>query len=102
MVGEDLEIRRKVAGPDAERVLPDIAHQLKRYVPKQALQAIDLECASEIEKAAAEAVRTEAQDQSRPQRTSRPTTMLDFVAPIVPRWLGWSAPNLSQAEAPEW
>ena len=28
-----------------------------------------------------------------------PITMLNVVAPIVARWLGWSAPNLSQAEA---
>jgi hypothetical protein len=52
-----------------------------------------------IEKTAADVVKTEAQGQSWPQRTWRPITMLVFVALIVARWLGWSAPNLSQAEA---
>lgn len=28
-----------------------------------------------------------------------PLTMLGFVALIVARWLGWSAPNLAEAEA---
>ena len=32
------------------------------------------------------------------QRTLRPITMLVFVALIVLRWLGWSAPYLSAAE----
>jgi len=32
-------------------------------------------------------------------RTWRPITMLTFVALIVARWLGWSAPNLAEAEA---
>ncbi len=44
-------------------------------------------------------MKTEAQGQSWLQRTWRPITMLTFVALIVARWLGWSAPNLSQAEA---
>ncbi len=32
------------------------------------------------------------------QRTWRPITMLVFVGLIVARWLGWSAPNLGEAE----
>ncbi|HOX26857.1 MAG TPA: 3TM-type holin [Candidatus Krumholzibacteria bacterium] len=53
---------------------------------------------SEIERAAAEVVRSEAQRQSWLQRTWRPITMLVFVGLIVARWLGWSAPNLGEAE----
>jgi len=66
---------------------------------QQALQAAVLERTSEIEKAAAEVVKTEAQSQSWLQRTWRPITMLVFVALIVARWLGWSAANLAEAEA---
>ena len=53
---------------------------------------------SETERAAAEVVKSEAQGQSWLQRTWQPITMLVFVALIVARWLGWSAPNLGEAE----
>ena len=39
-----------------------------------------------------------APGQSWLQRTWRPITMLTFVPLIVARWLGWSAPNLGEAE----
>jgi hypothetical protein len=99
MVGTILGILGKIAGTVAERVFPDPAHELKRLELQQALQAAVLERTSEIEKAAADVVKTEAQGQSWLQRTWRPITMLVFVALIVARWLGWSAPNLSEAEA---
>lgn len=98
MVGEILGILGKVAGSVADRIFPDPEHELKRIELQQALQAAVLERSSEIERAAAEVVRTEAQGQSWLQRTWRPITMLTFVALIVARWLGWSAPNLGEAE----
>ncbi|MBA4388340.1 MAG: hypothetical protein C0404_10190 [Verrucomicrobia bacterium] len=57
-----------------------------------------MERSSGIERAAAEVVKAEAQGQSWLQRTWRPITKLTFVALIVARWLGWSAPNLGEAE----
>ena len=98
MVGEILGILGKVAGSVADRIFPNPEHELKRIELQQALQAAVLERSSEIERAAAEVVRTEAQGQSWLQRTWRPITMLTFVALIVARWLGWSAPNLGEAE----
>lgn len=53
---------------------------------------------SEIEQVAAEVVKSEAQGHSWLQRIWRPITMLTFVALIVARWLGWSTPNLGEAE----
>ncbi len=99
MVGEILGILGKIAGTVAERIFPDPEHELKRLELQQALQAAVLERTAEIEKAAAEVVKTEAQGQSWLQRTWRPITMLVFVALIVFRWLGWSAPNLAETEA---
>lgn len=99
MLGAIIGILGKIAGTVAERVFPDPAQELKRLELQQALQAAVLERTSEIEKAAADVVKTEAQGQSWLQRTWRPITMLTFVALIVARWLGWSAPNLSEAEA---
>ncbi len=98
MVGEILGILGKVAGSVADRILPNPEHELKRIELQQALQAAVLERSSEIERAAAEVVKSEAQGQSWLQRTWRPITMLTFVALIVARWLGWSAPNLGEAE----
>ncbi len=98
MVGEILGILGKVAGSVADRIFPDPEHELKRIELQQALQAAVLERTSEIERAAAEVVKAEAQGQSWLQRTWRPITMLTFVALIVSRWLGWSAPNLGEAE----
>jgi hypothetical protein len=99
MVGTILGILGKIAGTVAERIFPDPEHELKRLELQQALQAAILERTSEIERAAAEVVKAEAQGQSWLQRTWRPITMLVFVALIVARWLGWSAPDLSEAEA---
>ena len=98
MVGEILGILGKVAGSVADRIFPDPEHELKRIELQQALQAAVLERSSEIERAASEVVKSEAQGQSWLQRTWRPITMLTFVALIVARWLGWSTPNLGEAE----
>lgn len=98
MVGEILGIFGKVAGGVADRIFPDPEQELKRIELQQALQAAVLERTSEIERAAAEVVKAEAQGQSWLQRTWRPITMLVFVGLIVARWLGWSAPNLGEAE----
>ena len=99
MVGEILGIVGKIAGSVADRIFPNPEHELKRLELQQALQAAVLERTSEIEKAAAEVVKAEAQGQDWLQRTWRPITMLVFVALIVARWLGWSAPNLGETEA---
>jgi hypothetical protein len=89
MVGEILGILGKVAGGVADRIFPDPEQELRRIELQQALQAAVLERTSEIERAAAEVVRAEAQGQSWLQRTWRPITMLVFVGLIVARWLGW-------------
>jgi hypothetical protein len=98
MVEGILGILGKVAGGVADRIFPDPEQELKRIELQQALQAAVLERTSEIERAAAEVVKAEAQGQSWLQRTWRPITMLVFVGLIVARWLGWSAPNLGEAE----
>lgn len=99
MLGTIIGIVGKIAGSVAERIFPDPENELKRIELQQALQAAVLERTSEIEKAAADVVKAEAQGQNWLQRAWRPITMLVFVALIVARWLGWSAPNLTEAEA---
>ena len=52
----------------------------------------------EIEAAAAKISQTEAASTHWLAANWRPLTMITFTALIVARWMGWVAPNLSEAE----
>ena len=52
----------------------------------------------EIEQAAAKIIQTEAASTHWLAANWRPLTMITFTALIVARWMGWVAPNLSEAE----
>lgn len=52
----------------------------------------------EIEAAAAKIIQTEAESTHWLAANWRPLTMITFTALIVARWMGWVAPNLSEAE----
>jgi hypothetical protein len=52
----------------------------------------------EIEQAAARIIQTEAASTHWLAANWRPLTMITFTALIVARWMGWVAPNLSEAE----
>jgi hypothetical protein len=57
-----------------------------------------LDKAAAMEEAAASIVRTEAASAHWLAANWRPITMLTFVALIVARWMGYSAPGLTEAE----
>jgi hypothetical protein len=57
-----------------------------------------LEHQGEIEQAAAKIIQTEAASTHWLAANWRPLTMITFTALIVARWMGWVAPNLSEAE----
>lgn len=57
-----------------------------------------LEHQADIESAAAKIINTEAASTHWLAANWRPLTMLVFVGLIVARWMGWVAPNLSEAE----
>lgn len=52
----------------------------------------------EIQSAAAKIINTEAASSHWLAANWRPITMLTFVSLIVARWLGWAAPDLTEAE----
>ena len=52
----------------------------------------------EIEAAAAKIIQTEAASTHWLAANWRPLTMITFTALVVARWMGWVAPNLSEAE----
>lgn len=54
--------------------------------------------AHQINAAAADIIKTEAQSQHGLAAIWRPVVMLVFTGLIVARWFGWAAPNLSEAE----
>lgn len=54
--------------------------------------------AHQLNAAAADIIKTEANSQHNLAAIWRPVVMLTFTALIVARWFGWAAPNLSEAE----
>ena len=81
-------------GKVVERLIPD---------PDQAAKAknqlVDMAVNGELDELAQRAgvIKAEAQGDGWLQRSWRPIVMLIFTALIVARWLGWSAPDLSEA-----
>lgn len=56
------------------------------------------ENATQLNIAAADIIKAEAQSESWLARNWRPMVMVVFASLIVARWFGWAAPNLSEAE----
>ena len=88
-------------------LIPILGDVIRRLVPDSEAQAkVEAELsvalmqrAQEIENAAASIVKTEAASEHWLTATWRPIVMLVLTAMIVARWLGYSAPNISEAEA---
>lgn len=75
---------------DKERLDAEI--ELKRIGLGYAQQETD------IKKAAADVIKTEAASDNWLAANWRPIVMLVFAGLIVARWFGWAAPNLTEAE----
>lgn len=90
-----LPILSTVIGKVVDKALPDEA--AKDRIKSEALTEL-MDYAQEIEAAAASIVKQEAASSHWLAANWRPITMLIFVALIVARWMGWAAPNLSEAE----
>lgn len=93
-----LEAVLGVVKPIADSLFPDPKDQLKKQELQQQLQLAILEKSSEIEKAAASIINTEAASSHWLAANWRPLTMVVFVILIVARWFGLSAPNLQPIE----
>jgi hypothetical protein len=78
-----------------KRLFPDPA---QAAAAQQQLTLALLQQQGVISAAAADIVKTEAQSEHWLAACWRPILMLTFGALIVARWLGWSAPNLSEPE----
>ena len=83
-----------VIGKIIEKIIPD---QQKAAEAKKSL--VDMAVKGELDELAERAgiIKAEAHGDGWLQRSWRPMVMLIFTALIVARWLGWSAPDLSEA-----
>lgn len=81
-------------GKVVERLIPD-----PDEAAKAKNQLVDMAVKGELDELAQRAgvIKAEAQGDGLLQRSWRPIVMLVFTALIVARWLGWSAPDLSEA-----
>jgi len=79
-------------------LFPDPEQDNKRKEAEQAFSIAILEKAQDIEKLAGEIIKAEAASSHWLAANWRPLTMVTFVALIVCRWFGYSAPNMSEAE----
>ncbi len=85
-----------ILGDVIRRIVPDSEAQAK---VEAELSIALMQRAQEIESAAAEVVKAEAQSEHWLTATWRPIVMLVLTSLIVARWLGYSAPGISEAEA---
>jgi len=84
-----------ILGDAIRRLFPDPE---ARSRAEAEITAALLARAGEIEKAAGAVVLAEARSEHWLASTWRPIVMLTFAALIVARWLGWSAPGLTEPE----
>lgn len=93
-----LEIGAKIL----EKLIPDPAaraeQQLKLYELEQRGELAEMQGDIQIILARAGIIKSEAESQSWLTSNWRPLLMLTFGALIVARWLGFAAPNISEAE----
>ena len=84
-----------IVGQIVGSLFPD--HTEKAKAEAEAMRQL-LAHQGEIEAAAAKIIQTEAASTHWLAANWRPLTMITFTALIVARWMGWVAPNLSEAE----
>lgn len=82
----------------ANNLFPDPKDELQRMKMQQELQLALMQQSAAIEQAAANIVNTEAASSHWLAANWRPITMLTFLALIVARFFGWTAPNISEPE----
>jgi len=78
-----------------DNVLPDTK---EREAAKEQMRSELVKNAADLQKIAADVVKQEAASSHWLAANWRPLTMLTFVGLIVARWLGWTAPGMTEAE----
>jgi len=96
MIAALLPVLAPILGDIIKKVIPDSEGQAKAEAEAQMML---MQRSAQIEQAAADVVKTEAQSEHWLTATWRPIVMLTLTGMIVARWMGYSAPGISEAEA---
>lgn len=86
-----------ILGKVVSNLFPDPADELKRLELQNQFQLALMAQAGQIEKAASDIVLAEAQSENWLASSWRPIMMLTFGSLIVARWLGFTAPGVTEA-----
>jgi hypothetical protein len=97
MLAAILPVLGPILSQVAKSVFPNAEDELKRMEIQARLNEALIANQAQIEAAAAEVIRAEAEGESWLQRNWRPLTMMVFVALIVGKWTGYTAPGVSEA-----
>jgi len=97
MLAALLPVLGPILGQVAKSVFPNAEDEIRRLEIQARMQEALIANQAQIEAAAADVIRTEAQGESWMQRNWRPLTMMVFVGLIVGKWLGYTAPGVSEA-----
>jgi hypothetical protein len=97
MLAAILPVLGPILGQVAKSVFPNAEDELKRMEIQARMNEALIANQAQIEAAAAKVIEAEAAGESWLQRNWRPLTMMVFVALIVAKWSGWTAPGVSEA-----
>ena len=93
-----LPILGNIGNQVAKNLFPDPADETKRKEAEHQFTLGVMQHANQIEQAAAEVVKAEAASSHWLAANWRPLTMLTFVGLVVARWMGWTAPGMTESE----
>lgn len=97
MLAAILPVLGPILGQVAKSVFPNAEDEIKRLEIQARLQEALIANQAQIEAAATEVIKAEAEGESWLQRNWRPLTMMVFVTLIVAKWTGYTAPGVSEA-----
>jgi hypothetical protein len=97
MLAAILPVLGSIFGQVTKSLFPDPADELKRIELENQLQLAMMQNGAALDQAAASIVSDEAKGESWLQRNWRPLTMMTFVGLVVAKWLGFTAPGVSEA-----
>ena len=97
MLAAILPVLGPILGQVAKSVFPNAEDELKRMEIQARMNEALIANQAQIEAAAAQVIEAEAAGESWLQRNWRPLTMMVFVGLIVAKWIGWTAPGVSEA-----
>jgi len=93
-----LPLLGSIGGQIAKSLFPSEEDKTKRMEVEQDFQIALIQNSAQIENAAADIVKAEAQSRHWLTANWRPITALIFVGLIVSRWMGYTAENMTEAE----